>query len=128
MAADQERQSPAVDPVAAANERFQCPPLQSRIFLNSVPKCGTVLLKNILLMFIPWAQHYRWFITESKCPERLSAMKGDRYKFFVGHMNHTPVTSEILKNFKHILIIRDPYAHVLSSRISTLVSILLTIG
>ena len=114
-AGDQEVQQPLVaDPVAEANSQFQCAPLRSRIFLNSVPKCGTVLLKNILLMFTPWEQHYRWFISTSKYPEHPSVVESDRYRFFVGHMNHTPDTSQILKNFKHILIIRDPYSYVLS--------------
>lgn len=111
-----EREGMKSDPVEEANKQFPCRRLQSKIFLNAVPKCGTVLLRNIILMFVPWDQYYcpGPFVTTANLSEHVSALTSDQYKFFVGHMNHTPVTSQLLRSFKHILIIRDPHQHVLS--------------
>lgn len=38
--------------------RFQSAPLRQTAFLNSVPKCGTHLLRNIVRMFVAPEQHY----------------------------------------------------------------------
>ena len=41
------------------NANFAQQPLRAPAFLNSVPKCGTHLLRNIVRMFVPVEQQYR---------------------------------------------------------------------
>ena len=100
-------------PFVETHKQFTFQALRNRIFVNSVPKCGTMLLRNIVLMFVPWEQHYPSFVTAAT-PTHLKALGSEQHNFFTGHMNHTPITSYLLKPFRHILIIRDPYAYVLS--------------
>ncbi|MFX7804587.1 hypothetical protein ABTK17_20280, partial [Acinetobacter baumannii] len=40
------------------NRRFDQAPLRQTLFLNSVPKCGSHLLRNIIRMFVPVEQQY----------------------------------------------------------------------
>ena len=40
------------------NAEFVQTPLATPVFMNSVPKCGTHLARNILRMFVPLDQHY----------------------------------------------------------------------
>jgi len=102
-----------LSPFVETHEQFTFQPLRNRIFVNAVPKCGTMLLRNIILMFVPWKQHYSPFVTAAT-PTHLKALGSEQHDFFTGHMNHTPVTSCLLKPFRHVLIIRDPYSYVLS--------------
>ncbi|MES1201085.1 MAG: hypothetical protein ABUS57_06510, partial [Pseudomonadota bacterium] len=39
--------------------RFDKPPLTEHVFLNSVPKSGTHLLRNIMRMFVRPEQQYK---------------------------------------------------------------------
>ena len=41
------------------NLKFVQQPLQHPLFLNSVPKSGTHLLRNIIRMFVPVEQQYK---------------------------------------------------------------------
>ena len=103
------------DPVAAVHRRFTHQELPSRVFLNSVPKCGTMLLRNILAMFIPWEEIYWTFITNNNLPQHQKAIQSPHYKFFTGHLDYTPETSILMRDFTLILNIRDPYGYVLSN-------------
>ena len=40
------------------NRNYAQTPLKGPVFLNSVPKCGTHLLRNIVRMFVPVEQQY----------------------------------------------------------------------
>ncbi len=40
------------------NQEFAQAPLKAPVFLNSVPKCGTHLIRNVMRMFVPVAQQY----------------------------------------------------------------------
>jgi hypothetical protein len=41
------------------NRGFVQQRLQAPVFMNSVPKCGTHLMRNILRMFVPPEQQYQ---------------------------------------------------------------------
>ena len=47
------------DTLNELNARFEQVPLQQPVFLNSVPKCGTHLFRNIVRMFVPVEQQYQ---------------------------------------------------------------------
>ena len=66
-------------------------------------------------MFIPWEQHYAPFLTNVTYSKHREDLAAQRYKIFTGHMNHTPVAGQLLKRFRHILLIRDPYVGIPSS-------------
>jgi hypothetical protein len=46
------------DTLNEENARFAQAPLRQPVFLNSVPKCGSHLLRNIVRMFVPVDQQY----------------------------------------------------------------------
>ena len=46
------------DNLNALNANFEQSPLAAPLFLNSVPKCGTHLIRNIIRMFVPASQQY----------------------------------------------------------------------
>ena len=47
------------DNLDAINGQFIHEPLREPVFLNSVPKCGTHLIRNIIRMFVSVDQHVR---------------------------------------------------------------------
>ena len=67
--------------------RFAPVPLAAPVFLNSIPKSGTHLLKNILRMFVPLEQHYRTqFIQWGNLQDHLVAFDRRRNQFSYGHL------------------------------------------
>ena len=46
------------DTLDEENLKFEQRRLPHPLFLNSVPKCGSHLLRNIIRMFVPVDQHY----------------------------------------------------------------------
>jgi hypothetical protein len=84
--------------------------------LNSVPKCGTMLLRNILTMFIPWDAIYWDFITHRRGrfhggdPRELPG----HHRFICGHMQYSTESAQALAGYQKILLIRDPRTQVLS--------------
>lgn len=90
--------------------------LETSVFLNSVPKCGTHLLKNIMRMFVPVdQQHNSDFIQFPNLKENRSAfLDGDQKKLSWGHLLFADTPSLLLRNVNHILLVRDPYDWVLA--------------
>ena len=74
-----------------------------------------MLLRNILAMFVPWKEIYWTFITNNNLVQHQEAIQSPHYKFFTGHLDHTPETSILMRDFTLILNIRDPYGYVLSN-------------
>ena len=75
------------DTLDAEIVHFAPVPLRSPVFLNSIPKSGTHLLKNILRMFVPIEQHYRTqFIQWGNLQEHLVAFDPRRSLFSYGHL------------------------------------------
>lgn len=95
--------------------RFAPEPLSSPVFLNSIPKSGTHLLKNILRMFVPVEQHYRTqFIQWGNLQEHLVAFDPRRNLFSYGHLFFSDASAIELAGVRKILLYRDPYDWVLA--------------
>ena len=96
--------------------RFQSAPLQTTAFLNSVPKCGTHLLRNIVRMFVPQQQHYdREFLQIPNLDQhKAAALSPQRPMFSVGHMLFADISLMALKHAKNVVLVRDPYDYVLA--------------
>lgn len=95
--------------------RFAQAPLRSPVFLNSIPKSGTHLLKNILRMFVPIEQHYRaQFIQWGNLQEHLAAFHPARAMFSYGHLFFSDASAIELAGVRKILLYRDPYDWVLA--------------
>jgi hypothetical protein len=97
------------------NEQFAQQPLPEPVFLNSVPKCGTHLLRNILRMFVPVNQQYhKAFIQYPILHEHQLAFSEAMPHLSWGHMLFSDDSSIVLRHVHHILLVRDPYDWVLA--------------
>jgi len=95
--------------------RFAPTPLNSPVFVNSIPKSGTHLLKNVLRMFVPIAQHYRTqFIQWGNLQEHLIAFDAGRNFFSYGHLFFSDASAIELAGVRKLLLYRDPYSWVLA--------------
>lgn len=95
--------------------RFAQPRLVQPVFLNSIPKSGSHLLKNIFRMFVPVDQHYRVeFIQFGNLDEHLVAFNKARPMLSYGHMFFADSTVIELAGVRKLLLYRDPYDWVLA--------------
>jgi hypothetical protein len=95
--------------------RFAPSPLAHSLFLNSIPKSGTHLLKNILRMFIPVEQQYRTeFIQWGNLQQNLVAFDKSRKLFSFGHLFFADASAIELSGVRKVLLYRDPYDWVLA--------------
>jgi hypothetical protein len=95
---------------------FDHQPLTRPLFLNSVPKCGSHLLRNIIRMFVPVEQQYHvQFIQPQIFHQHYGAFADERNFLSWGHLTFTNVTAIALGNVRQILLVRDPYDWVLAS-------------
>lgn len=97
-------------------QRFRQEPLRRTAFLNSVPKCGTHLLRNIVRMFVPAQQHYdREFIQIPNFEQhRAGAFSPNAPMFSVGHLLFADISLMALKHANSVVLVRDPYDYVLA--------------
>jgi hypothetical protein len=103
------------DNLNALNADFVQDALQSPIFLNSVPKSGTHLLRNIMRMFVPVQQHYQdMFIQIPVLRQHLRAFDLDTPKLSWGHLLFSDESAIALRRVNHIVLVRDPYDWVLA--------------
>jgi len=95
---------------------FQQAALKTSVFLNSVPKSGTHLLKNILRMFVPVAQQHKSdFIQFPNLKENRHAfLDKENPVLSWGHLLFADTPSLLLRDIKHVLLVRDPYDWVLA--------------
>jgi len=97
------------------NTNFNQAQLQQPIFLNSVPKCGTHLIKNIFRMFVPVEQQYHQaFIQIPILHEHLVAFTTDNPKLSWGHLLFSDESAYATYQVNQILVVRDPYDWVLA--------------
>lgn len=95
--------------------RFAQAPLQQTAFLNSVPKCGTHLLRNIVRMFVPVERHYdREFIQLQNLEQHQVALDPRAPAFSVGHLIYADMAALATRHARHVVLVRDPYDYVLS--------------
>jgi len=85
------------------------------VFLNSVPKCGTHLVRNIMRMFVPVDQQYHQaFIQHAILREHQVAFSQAMPHLSWGHLLFSDDSVIVLRHVKHIVQVRDPYNWVLA--------------
>ena len=103
------------DTLDADTARFAPAPLRHPLFLNSIPKSGSHLLRNILRMFVPVEQQYRaQFIQWPNLREHLGAFDPARNYMSFGHLFFTDGSALELAHVRKVLLYRDPYDWVLA--------------
>lgn len=97
------------------NAEFKQVPLKQPVFLNSVPKSGSHLLRNIMRMFVPLKQHYKaGFIQLPSMQEDHVAWDKDKPTLSWGHLLFSDNSAIFLKDTRKVLLVRDPYDWVLA--------------
>lgn len=103
------------DSLDAETNRFAPAALRQPLFLNSIPKSGSHLLRNILRMFVPVEQQYRaQFIQWPNLREHLGAFDPARSQLSFGHLFFTDGSALELAHVRKVLLYRDPYDWVLA--------------
>jgi len=103
------------DNLNALNADFAQAPLLEPIFLNSVPKCGTHLIRNIVRMFVPVNQQYHAaFIQHAVLRQHQAAFSQAMPHLSWGHLLYSDDAAIVLKHTHHIVQVRDPYSWVLA--------------
>lgn len=97
------------------NRRFEQVRLRAPVFLNSVPKSGSHLLRNILRMFVPVDQQYgRDFIQWGNLQQHRGAFDPARPQLSWGHLFLADASAIETARTRRILLYRDPYDWVLA--------------
>jgi hypothetical protein len=103
------------DDLDEQNGRFRQQPLTQAVFLNSVPKSGSHLLRNIVRMFVPVAQHYPDdFIQYATLSRHARAFAASPPLLSWGHLFFSDVSAIATAPARKILLVRDPYSWVLA--------------
>jgi hypothetical protein len=98
------------DTLNEANAKFEQQPLKQPLFLNSVPKCGTHLLRNIIRMFVPVDRQYHvQFIQHQQIREHFGAFSDSRNFLSWGHLMFNDIAAVAVGNARQIVLVRDPY-------------------
>jgi len=97
------------------NAEFSQVPLKQPVFLNSVPKSGSHLLRNIMRMFVPLDQHFKaGFIQIQSMQNDHVAWDKDKPTLSWGHLLYSDNSSIFLKDTRKVLLVRDPYDWILA--------------
>lgn len=97
------------------NSRFEQRPLAEPVFLNSVPKSGTHLIRNIMRMFVRVEQQYHQaFIQHPILRQHQAAFSPGTPHLSWGHLLFSDDAAVVLRRVHHLLLIRDPYDWVLA--------------
>lgn len=103
------------DTLHEENVKFEHKRLDHPLFLNSVPKCGTHLLRNIMRMFVPLDQQYAvQFVQHQILMDHLGAFSDERNFLSWGHLMFSDLTAAAVGKTRQILLVRDPYDWVLA--------------
>lgn len=103
------------DTLDEENRRFRQVPLKQPVFLNSVPKSGSHLLRNIVRMFVPVEQQYQQqFIQWAILDEHLEAFDPRRNMLSWGHLWFSDNSAIETAASRKILLYRDPYDWVVA--------------
>lgn len=103
------------DNLDVSGARFDRAPLQQPLFLNSVPKSGTHLIRNIVRMFVPEEQQYhRDYIQIPNLRGHIGAFDPARPMVSWGHLLFSDNAAIALRHARHIVLVRDPYDWVLA--------------
>src|SRR6476620_5997601 len=103
------------DTLDEENRKFDQQPLGHSLFLNSVPKCGSHLLRNIARMFVRVDQHYTaQFVQHGILDQHLMAFADPRHLLSWGHLMFTDRTAVAVGSTRQIVLVRDPYDWVMA--------------
>lgn len=103
------------DNLNEANREFAQQRLRQPVFLNSVPKSGSHLLRNILRMFVPVDQQYAAdFIQWPNLQQHRVAFDPAQPKLSWGHLFFADASAIETAGAVRILLYRDPYDWVLA--------------
>jgi len=105
-----------MDNLNERNTEFAQAPLRTPVFLNSVPKCGTHLIRNVLRMFVPVEQQYHATFVQHPGLRQHGpiAFAPDRPLLSWGHLLYSDDAAFLLRPVRSILMVRDPYDWVLA--------------
>ncbi|MCW8846293.1 MAG: hypothetical protein OQK99_10685 [Gammaproteobacteria bacterium] len=103
------------DTLNELNKNFVQARLEVPVFLNSVPKCGTHLLRNIMRMFVPVDQQYHKAFIQFPVLKRNLAAFGKSHPYLSwGHLLFSDHSAIALNSVRHLVLVRDPYDWVLA--------------
>lgn len=103
------------DTLDRENGRFVQAPLAQPVFLNSAPKSGSHLLRNIVRMFVPVEQQYAdQFIQWANLQEHVAAFDPQQSRLSWGHLWFSDASAIETAPARKILLYRDPYDWVLA--------------
>ena len=105
----------APDTINEESAKFDQVRLSRSIFVNSLPKSGSHLLRNILRMFVPVDQVYGpQFVQFPNLNQHLSAFDRNKSYLISGHLLFSDHTAILANRTNKILLVRDPYSWVLA--------------
>ena len=103
------------DTLDEENRKFVQHPLSQPLFLNSVPKSGSHLLRNIIRMFVPVESQYNAeFIQHHFLQQHLAAFDRSQNRLSWGHLFLLEASRAALAGVRHVVLVRDPYDWVLA--------------
>lgn len=95
--------------------KFDQIPLKEPLFLNSIPKGGTHLIRNIMRMFVPVSQHYSDdFLQLPNLPLHGRALQANQPMLSCGHLLFADDTVKAVAKVRHIVLVRDPFDWILA--------------
>jgi hypothetical protein len=103
------------DTLNAENSRFAQTQLDQPVFLNSVPKSGSHLMRNIIRMFVPVKQQYdAQFIQWGNLQEHVEAFESPVNYLSWGHLLFADASAIETSQCRKMVLVRDPYDWVLA--------------
>jgi hypothetical protein len=103
------------DTLNLENRKFEQKRLTQPLFINSVPKSGTHLLRNIVRMFVPVEQQYNvQFIQHPNLQQHLEAFDREKCNLSWGHLLFSDASAMELSGVRKIVLYRDPHSWVLA--------------
>lgn len=105
----------APDTLNEESAKFEQVSLSRSVFLNSLPKSGSHLLRNILRMFVPIDQVYGpHFVQFPNLKQHVGAFGENKKHLISGHLLFSDHTAMLANRTNKILLVRDPYSWVLA--------------
>ncbi|WAT19112.1 hypothetical protein OZN62_05980 [Aurantiacibacter sp. MUD11] len=103
------------DTLDEENRKFSQERLPRPLFLNSVPKSGSHLLKNIMRMFVPVEDHFKeQFIQWGNLQQYKHAFRAEAKMLSWGHLLFSDASAVEAAPARKIILVRDPHTWVLA--------------
>lgn len=103
------------DTLDEENLKFTQKPLSKPVFLNSIPKSGSHLIRNILRMFVPVSQQYKNdFIQWPNISKHLAAFDPANNYLVSAHLLYTDKSAIMANRTNKIVLVRDPHSWVMA--------------